>query len=127
MYNNREIIDVVARELPVSPSRVSALPLALLIPFVAAGVAAGPATGLWSGDAAIFWLLVVGAVAIYLGINAAIGKRMSGIFAVFALAGLIGVALAVLVGGYLLPVGAVLAAIALVGLYHIARRGWEHA
>lgn len=127
MYTNQVIIDVQARELPARNYNATALPLALLLPFGAAAAAAGPALGLWSGDVAMFWLLVVGAVAVWLGINAATGKRMSGIYAVFALAGLAGVALAVLVGGYLLPIGAFVAGVSLLGLIHMARRGWEYA
>lgn len=101
--------------------------LAILMPFAAATAAAGPATGLWSGDVAMSWLLVVGAVAILMGLNAATGKRMSSIFAVFAVAGLLGVALAIGSGSYLMPVGVIIAAIALLGLSKIARRGWEYA
>lgn len=127
MYTNQVIINAASREVPAA-ARKSTAGLVLLLPFAAAAAAGGAGFGLWSGDVAMAWLLVLGAVAVWVGVTLATGKRVSDIFAVFALAGLAGVALSVLCGGVVLPaIGAVIAGIARLGLSKIERRGWEHA
>lgn len=127
MMKNNHVIDAEFRELPVAPGKRTAGAV-LLLPFAAAAAAGGAGFGLWSGEVAMFWLLVLGAVALWLGVAVATGKRISDIFAVFALAGLAGVALAVLSGNLVvIALGASVAGIARLGLLKIERRGWEHA
>lgn len=126
MYTNQVIIDVQARELPSMP-RKRAVAAALLLHIVAIVAAGGAGFGLWSGDVAMAWLLMVGVLAVWLGVTLKTGKRMSDIYAVFALAGLAGVALATLGSGVVLSgIGAAVAGIARLGLSKIERRGWEH-
>ena len=127
MYTNQVIIDVRARELPPTPHKRT-VAAALLLQIIAIIAAGGAGFGLWSGDVAMAWLLMVGVMAVWLGVTLKTGKRMSDIYAVFALAGLAGVALATLGGGVVLSaIGAAVAGIARLGLSKIERRGWEHA
>jgi len=127
MYTNQVIINAAAREVPAAAYKNTA-GLVVLLPFAAAAAAGGAGFGLWPGDVAMCWLLILAAVAVWQGVSLATGKRISDIFAVFALVGLAGVALSVLCGGVVLPaIGAVVAGIGRLGLSKIERRGWEHA
>lgn len=126
MYTNQVIIDVQAREVP-NATRKNTAGFVLLLPFAAAVAAGGAGFGLWSSDVAMAWLLILGAVAVWLGVNVATGRRISNFFAVFALAGLIGVKLVVLSNSFVLAaIGLVVAGIAWMGVLVIEHRGREY-
>lgn len=126
MNNNREIIDVVCREMPAS----SANPVrtwAAVLPLLCAAIAGGAAFDLWSGNAAMFALLGVAAVALLLGLRLTSGKRISGVFGLSAFVGLAGVALSLAsVNAVLSVAGLGIAGFAMLVLSKITIRGWEH-
>lgn len=125
---NNEIIDVVCREVPTHQAqrRVSVLGVALT--FATATASGGAGMGLWSGDVAMAGLLLLAALALVAGLCAKSGRRVSSVFGLTAVIGMVGL-LAALVNMHvvLTCAGVALAGASLLVLSKVHARGWNHA